>query len=266
MTNAPARTRSHALITGSTSGIGAAFAEQLAAEGYDLVLVARTAERLREQSDQLAARHGTHAHVLPADLSCNEGIAKVAAFMDTQQVDVLINNAGYGLATSVLDTPIDDLLAMSTVLVRAVQVLSWHAARRMVQRGRGGIVTVTSVAAVTTMGQYAADKAAATIMMENLAVELAGTPVTATAVVPGFVRTNFHTAMHVRGPQLPEIGWLRPEFVARVGLADARRGAVLSVPGWQYTIAAGVGRVLPRWLMRGLSGGFSAKRSKTHRR
>ncbi|MYM18766.1 SDR family NAD(P)-dependent oxidoreductase [Brevibacterium sp. 5221] len=260
-TAAPRETAPRALITGSTSGIGAAFAAQLAQEGYDLVLVARGAQRLEAQAAQLRERWGIGASAVPADLATEAGIAAVAEVIDAERIDVLVNNAGYGLASSALETPVAELAAMSTVLLRAVQVLSWHAARRMLDRGRGGIVTVTSLAALTTMGEYAADKAAATVFTESLAAELAGTPVTATAVLPGFVATQFHAAMGAQRPAFPRLAWLRPEQVAREALAAARRGAVTCVPGAQYRVLAAVAPLVPRPLVRWASAGFGFDRA-----
>ena len=250
-----------ALITGSTSGIGAAFAAQLAGERYRLVLVARSTHNLTKQAQDLSARFGVTAEVLRADLSADEGIAAVAARIDSQRIDLLINNAGYGIETSTLDTPIDDLVAMSTVLQRAPQVLSWHAVRQMRERGRGGVITVASVAAITTMGEYAAAKASATIFAESLAGDLAGTPITVTAVLPGFADTNFHSAMGAEHPDVPSIAWLTAEQVAREALRDARRGKVLSVPSRRYAAAVALSRFLPRAVIHTISREFQGTRN-----
>ena len=148
--------RPRALITGASSGLGRGYARALAGDGYDLVLVARDERRLRELSDQLGAAHAINAEVVAADLARRDGIDAVAEVIDTQQIDVLINNAGYGLRGSLLESDIAALNDQDQVLTGAVRELSLLAARRMRARGRGGIVTVSSLAAVTTMGQYAA--------------------------------------------------------------------------------------------------------------
>ena len=248
-----------ALITGATSGIGLAFARRLAREGYGVVLVARDAERLEAVAAELRGQWGVQATCLTADLSTDSGIEAVAGFIESRQVDVLINNAGFGLKTGTLTSDPADLAAMSHVINRAVQTLSAVAAKRMVECGRGGVVNVTSLAALSTMGVYAAEKAAATIFTEDLAVALRGTRVTATAVLPGFVRTEFHQRMGV-GWEMPSWLYLDPEFVVDVALRDARAGRVISIPGRKYQFVAGLARFLPRSLVRGASGGFRRTR------
>ncbi|MBM7816234.1 short-subunit dehydrogenase [Brevibacterium paucivorans] len=249
----PPRTDSppRALITGATSGIGHAFVHQLVAEGYDVIAVARTQNDL-EQLD---------AEPLPADLSTHLGITTVVHVLETRRVDVLINCAGFGVRTSTLDTPVDQLTAQSMVMNEAVRTLSWHAAKKMVARGRGGIVNVTSLAAVTTQGTYAAEKAAATIFTESLAHDLRGTPVTCTAVLPGFVSTEFHKRMGV-GREFPDCVWMEPAEVARIALRDARAGKTISVPRVGYQVLYALSQVTPRPLLRALSGGFQWKRTR----
>jgi short-subunit dehydrogenase len=253
--------RPRALITGASSGLGRGYARTLAAEGYDLVLVARNEERLRELSAQLSDSHGTRAEVVPADLSTREGIDAVREVIETEAVDVLINNAGYGLRGSLLDTELTELDDQDRVLSGAVRELSLLAAKRMDERGRGGIVNVSSLAAVTTMGQYAASKAEALVFTEALAGELQGSPVTVTAVLPGFIRTEFHDRLGVErfGPKWI---WLSVDQVVRESLRDARSGKVVSVPGRAYSLAAFVAPMVPRPLMRWGSRGFSFTRRR----
>lgn len=249
-----------ALVTGATSGIGLEFARALAADGYHLVLVARTLPRLEETADLLEDEFGVPVRVLSADLASEQGIATVVAFIGHERVDVVVNNAGYGLPYSALRSDPAELAALDRVLNVAVQQISWHAAQRMLGRGRGGIITVSSMAALTTMGAYAAAKSAAMVFTENLAGELAGTPVTATAVLPGYVHTEFHDRMRVDMSKLPSVAWVDARTVAREGLADARAGKAVSVPGLQYKIAYLIAQTAPRPLIRGVSSGFRAVR------
>jgi short-subunit dehydrogenase len=251
--------RPRALITGASSGLGRGYARALAGEGYDLVLVARDERRLRELSDQLGAAHTITAEVVAADLATRNGIDAVAEVIDTQQIDVLINNAGYGLRGSLLESDITALNDQDQVLTGAVRELSLLAARRMRARGRGGIVTVSSLAAVTTMGQYAASKASTLVFTEALAGELRNSPVTVTAVLPGFIRTEFHERLGVARPG-PGLLWLSVDQVVRESLRDARAGKVVSVPGRGYRLAGLVAPLVPRPLMRWGSNGFAFAR------
>lgn len=150
-----------ALITGSTAGIGAAFARRLAADGHNLVLVARNTERLGEQATELHDRHGIEAEVLTADLATDKGIEAVAARLADRKnpVDLLVNNAGFGNKGRYLDVSMADELKMLKVHCEAVLRLTSAATEAMRERGRGGVVNVASVAAFVPRGTYGASKA-----------------------------------------------------------------------------------------------------------
>ncbi|WP_152347095.1 SDR family NAD(P)-dependent oxidoreductase [Brevibacterium sp. CFH 10365] len=253
--------RPRALITGASSGLGSGYARTLAAEGYDLVLVARREARLEELAEQLRATQHILAEVAVADLSTRGGIDAVVEIIAAQPIDVLINNAGYGLRGTLLGTSAAELNDQDRVLTAAVRELSLAAARGMHARGRGGIVNVSSLAAVTTMGQYAASKASTLVFTEALAGELRNGPVTVTAVLPGFIRTEFHSRLGMERPG-PGLIWLDVDQVVRESLRDARAGKVVSVPGWGYRLAALVAPVVPRPLMRWGSRGFSFARTR----
>ncbi|EKU46669.1 MULTISPECIES: SDR family NAD(P)-dependent oxidoreductase [Brevibacterium] len=253
------RSRPRALVTGASAGLGRGYARALAADGFDLVLVARSAERLRQVAGEAESEFGIRAEVVPADLSNPEDIGRLVDLIGTRRIDVLINNAGYGLLEGLLDSDPADVAALDTVLQAAVRDLSLAAAAGMRERGRGGIITVSSLAALTTMGQYAASKASSLVFTEALAGELRDTPVTVTAVLPGFVHTEFHERLGARRPG-PGWIWLSVDDVVRTSLRDARRGRVVSVPGAQYRLAAGLARFLPRGLIRRGSAGFAFDR------
>jgi uncharacterized protein len=239
-----------ALVTGSTAGIGAAFARALAAEGTDLVLVARDAARLEEVAAELRDRHRVRVEALPADLTDPAGTRAVEQRLadPDRPVDLLVNNAGMGLKGLFWETDVDDQERMLALNCTAVLRLSHAALRAMVPRGRGDVITVSSVAgfAPGARGSYAATKAWATAFTESLAGQLAGTGVRASVVAPGFVHTEFHDRAGLDMARVPDRLWLDADDVAATALRDHRAGKVLSVPGAQYKMIVAATRLLPR--------------------
>ncbi|MDT0165887.1 SDR family NAD(P)-dependent oxidoreductase [Actinotalea sp. AC32] len=245
-----------ALITGASAGLGLEFAWQLATAKHDLVLVARDAERLERVAGQLRAAAGVHVEVLPADLADRAQVDRVADRLRAaeRRVGLLVNNAGYGLGQRFVGGDLATQETAFDVMVRAVMVLSHAAVGAMVPRGRGAVLNVSSVAALTTMGTYAAHKAWVRTFTEALAVELRGTGVTATALCPGLVRTEFHERAGLTRDSMPDAAWLDAEKVVATALADVRRGAVVSTPSLRYEVVSGIARMLPRSAVRALSG------------
>ncbi|GAA5156543.1 SDR family oxidoreductase [Nocardioides marinquilinus] len=234
-----------ALVTGATAGIGHAFAVHLARRGHDLVLVARDGERLARVADELSSQHGVGVETLVADLVDPDQLATVATRLaDTERpVDLLVNNAGFGLKKRFLDNPVEDEVAMLDVLVRAVLVLSHAALGAMTERGRGGIINVSSVAAFLPRGTYAAAKAWVNSFSEWAANEYRDRGVTVTSLCPGFTKTEFHERMDVRRGD--GFMWLDVDFLVAKALSDHDKGRVYSVPGAQYKTIAAITRVVP---------------------
>ncbi|WP_114853564.1 SDR family oxidoreductase [Brachybacterium sp. YJGR34] len=244
-----------ALVTGSTSGLGLEFAWQLAGTGHDLVLVSRDEDRLQAVAEQIRDVHSVTVEILPADLSDREQLERVAIRLTdpVDRVSFLVNNAGYGLRGGFLDVGIADHEKQMDTLMRAVLVLSHAAARTMVQRRRGAILNVSSLAGYTTAGPYSASKSWVTVFTESLAMELKGTGVTATALLPGFVQTEFHERAAMSMDGLPRITWLKAPYVVEQALKDTARGAVLSIPSVKYRTAGEFSRIAPRPLVRAMT-------------
>lgn len=241
-----------ALVTGGTSGIGAAYAAELAARGTDLVLVARDTERLAATAAELAEQYGVNVETLSADLSDLADTERVAERLSDPErpVDLLINNAGFGLHSTLLGDDITVHHRAIDVMIRAVFVLTNAAARAMVERGSGRIINVSSSSAYITMGHYSAIKSYVKLLSEGLAVELKGSGVKVTAVCPGWVRTEFHERAGLNSSKLPGIVWVDVEDVVRESLAANEAGKVVSVPRIGWKAATVLARIVPRAAIR----------------
>lgn len=244
----------YALITGATAGLGASFSRRLAAEGRDLILVARDAERLETFAEDLRSRYPITVEVLPADLSTEDDCRAVAARLSNEDlpVDTLINNAGSGLYQAFGKAALTAELQMLDLNVRAVLTLTHAAVGVMTGRGRGEIINISSVAGFLPRGAaatYAAGKAWVTSFTEGLALLLKGTGVQVCAICPGFTRTEFHQRASADMSSTPSLLWLDADRVVADGLADARAGKVISVPSKRYRTIVLLVKLLPRPLV-----------------
>jgi short-subunit dehydrogenase len=250
-----------ALVTGGTSGIGAAFARAIAARGDDLVLVARSADRLEEMATELRST-GRSVEIIQADLSDRDAVDRVAARLADQDrpIDLLVNNAGFGVHTALTDPDVAAHDRAFDVMCRAVLVLSGAAARSMRTRGRGRIINVSSIAGFIALGNYSAIKAWVTSFSEGLAVELSGSGVGVTALCPGWVHTEFHQRAGIRSSSIPNSLWLDAESLVRACLRDADKGRVISIPTARYRVLSWFARHLPRSTIRAISASISSSR------
>jgi uncharacterized protein len=239
--------RPTALVTGPTSGIGLRFAHQLAAKGYDLVLVSRDQGRLDAVADELREGYGGTVDVLPADLGDRSSLARVEARLADQDrpVDLLVNNAGFGLKHGFLDNSVEDEQAMLDVLVTAVLRLTHAAIRPMVARGHGAIINVSSLAGFLPRGTYSAAKAYVTSLSRWADLTYRDRGVRVMALLPGFTKTEFHERMDVSRGSAPSWMWLDADRLVRDALADLDSGKQVSIPSKRYQALAALARYTP---------------------
>ena len=243
-----------AVVTGASAGIGAAYARRLAAEGFDLVLVARRRDRLEALASELRSRHGVEVEVLPANLTKDAELKAVEdRIARAENLEFLLNNAGFGAGGWFYKTPVDSHDAMHRLHVMATLRLSHAALRRMTARGRGAVVNVSSVAAfVTRPGttSYYATKAWINCFTEGLYLELktARSPVRVQALCPGYTLTEFHDVMGFDRKLVPASLWMTAEDVVAASLRGLARGRLIVVPGWRYKFFVCLLRLMPMFL------------------
>jgi len=241
-----------ALVTGATSGIGAAYAKLLAKEKYDLVLVARDLPRLNTYAKELNKTYKIKVETLQADLTKPAQLSKVEKRLSskTKPIEVLINNAGFGIKQSFADSEIKKEQELLDVLVTAPMRLTHVALPQMLQRDSGVIVNVSSVASWIAGGTYSAAKSYLTVFSEYLNTELKRTNIKVSALCPGFTRTEFHQRGKMRMTGLPNFMWLSSDQVVAKSWKDAKVGKAICIPGWQYLILSTIARIAPRPIVR----------------
>lgn len=250
-----------ALVTGASAGIGEEFCRQLAAREYNLVLVARRADRLHALAEELRQRHGTASLVLPADLSDDGAPADIAERLRKEEIAVefLVNNAGYGVPGRLVDVPWPRHEQFVQVMVTAVCELCWLLLPGMQALGRGHIVNVASVAGLVPGSEghtlYGASKSFLVRFTESLALEARHHGVHVSALCPGFTYSEFHdvTGTREQVSRLPGYMWLQAEEVVRYGIEAVLRSPprVVAIPGRFYRLLvrlAGASPALGRYL------------------
>ena len=251
--------RRTALVTGASSGIGAVYARRLGAQGYDLILVARREERLKELAEELERSHGVEAEVLAADLSEEAGLRKVEErIARAGNLEFLVNNAGFGTRGLFFRAGTEEQDRMHRLHVLATVRLSHAALPGMVARGKGNVVNVSSVAGFGQSpgnASYCATKAWMNSFTEGLYLDLAAarSPVKVQAICPGYTLTEFHQAMGIGRDHVPAAWWTSAEDVVDASLRGLARGKPVVVPGWRYKFYVCILKVLPGFVIRSLA-------------
>jgi len=245
-----------AVVTGASSGIGAAFAQELAGSGYDLILVARRRERLDELANALAETEAVNVETMVADLTRDSDVNCVAERLRAEErLEMLVNNAGFGTTGFFFEADPQGQENMHRLHVLATVILARAALGPMVRRDRGAIINVSSVAAFIPSGanvSYNSTKAWMNIFTESINLELRAisSRVRVQALCPGFTVTEFHQKLGIdRNRIFPNSGfWMPAGKVVRDSLAALKKGDWLVVPGWRYKLLVFGLRHLPRFV------------------
>jgi short-subunit dehydrogenase len=241
-----------ALVTGATAGIGESFTRLLAAKGFNLVLVARDEARLHERAAGLKENFGAESVVIVADLATEAGCTKVEDYIRANEIEVLINNAGFGINKAFTMSDLAKEEEVLKVLVRTPMRLMHVVLPAMKERNSGMIINVSSVAGYIAGGAYSASKAYLTVLSESLSTELSATNIKVSALCPGFTRTEFHQRGRMKMAGLPNFMWLNSDVLVAKAWKDAISGKPVSIPGWQYKALIGLISLLPRAIVRRL--------------
>ncbi len=241
-----------ALVTGATAGIGESFTRLLAAKGFNLVLVARDETRLHERAAGLKENFGAESVVIVADLATEAGCAKVEDYIRANEIEVLINNAGFGINKAFTMSDLAKEEEVLKVLVRTPMRLMHVALPAMKERNSGVVINVSSVASFIAGGAYSAAKAYLTVLSESLSTELSATSIKVSALCPGFTRTEFHQRGRMKMAGLPNFMWLNSDVLVAKAWKDSVSGKPISIPGWQYKVLIGLISVVPRTVVRRL--------------
>jgi len=241
-----------AMITGASAGLGEEFARRLARLSTDLVLVARSAETLDALAKELRAAHGVAIEVIAADLTVEDDVDAVADRLRdaTDPIDLLVNNAGFGLPLHFATNDVEDEVQHLRIHVEAPLRLTHAALQTM--RGRGGrIINVASVAAFIPRSTYAASKSWLVSFSQWANAEYAKDRVSVTALCPGFTHTNFHERMGLPPGEegISAWMWLDARAVVKTALRDASLSKAVSIPSWRYRILVALSHLVPSSLL-----------------
>lgn len=242
-----------ALITGASSGIGLAFAERLARDGYDVIVVARRKERLDELAHLLRGAHHVEVEVLASDLTKSAPLRRVEEHAAAAGLDLLVNNAGFGNAGAFADLDVDAEEEEIRLNVLALVRLTHAVLPGMIKRKSGNVINVSSMAGFQPgpyMATYGATKAYVTSFTEALAEELRGTGVHVQALCPGFTRTEFQDRGGIDSSKVPQMAWMTAESVVDASLAALRSRQLICVPGFGNQMLTGATSFIPRAIVR----------------
>jgi len=239
------------MITGATAGIGLAFARSLAAAGHDLVLNARDAQRLEQVAADLRSASRIDVEILAADLSDRAQCLAVEVRLSdpSRPIEILINNAGFGINSTFLESEASRQAEMINTMIMAPMHLTHSVGLKMKERSKGFIINISSVAGFMAGSTYCAAKSWLNVFTESIHEEYNQNGVNVHAICPGFTRTDFHKRCNQDVSGVPDFFWLTSDYVARKAWEQVLKGKTMSVPTVHYKLLVAVHQFAPRWLV-----------------
>jgi short-subunit dehydrogenase len=260
-----------ALITGATSGLGLAYAKEYAKKGYNLIITGRREDKIKKNAGNLENTYNVKVKTVIVDLAYEEEVNLLLNEIRNDEIEVLVNNAGFGLKPVFLEVPKEDMDRIMFLQMNAVVILTQNILMQMLPRHRGTIINISSDGAFAVMPRnvlYSSTKLFILNFTEGLHMELTDSNIKVQVVCPGFIDSNFHESagMNVIKKKKGFMKFMAPEEVVDLAMKDLRKGKVVSIPGADTKIVQMVSRFLPRKLFYKIIISFTAKRiKKLHR-
>ncbi|MDP4093924.1 MAG: SDR family oxidoreductase [Bacillota bacterium] len=254
-----------AVITGATSGIGAAYASKFAQQGYDLIITGRRKEKIEATATQIRQKYNVNVDVILTELSETEEIKNLTDFMKEKEIGVLVNNAGFGANSLYQTSDLTIMEQLAKVNVIAPMELIHAVLPGMVVRGKGTIINISSESVYMIIPKnavYTAAKSFLKSFTEGLHLDLMGTGVKVMAVCPGLTHTDFHEKMGMeksRQINKGQIKWMSPEEVVDISLRDMKKGKVVCIPGNHTKMLTHLLNMMPRRIYYKFMYNFSCK-------
>lgn len=255
-----------AVITGATSGLGAAYARHFAKEGYSLIITGRRKEKIEAVAQEIRERYGVTVEIVLAELSQDQGLQSVVDTLAGRPVDILVNNAGFGVVSYYQQTERGPLLQMAKVNVLAPIILIHAVLPGMIERKSGTVINIASEGAFIVIPKnavYAGAKAFLKTFTEGLSLDLYGTGVRVMAVCPGLIHTDFHEKLGMPKSRQKNHGiihWMEPEEVVALSIKDLYKGKTVSIPGFHTKLLIAVSSILPKKLYYKVMRSFGDKK------
>ena len=252
-----------AVITGATSGLGLAYAERMASDGYDLIITGRREEIIKANAERLKREYGCEVEICIADLSNETGLEKLINIVDDRNISVLVNNAGFGLKTEFIDTSLSDIERLLYLQILTVTKLTYVILNGMKERNRGTIINISSDGTFAVMPKnvvYSSSKLYIINFTEGLHMELADYDIRVQAVCPGFIDSDFHdrAGMAVDKSRKGIFGFNSPGDIVNIAMEDLRKNAVVCVPDKGAKLVRSIGKYMPRKIFYRFAVRFSA--------
>lgn len=254
-----------ALVTGATSGLGLAYAKEYASKGYNLIITGRKEDKIRGNAEDIAKKYKVDVKIIIVDLSNEEGLNQLLCDIKEDEIEVLVNNAGFGLKPEFANTPIEDLNQLMFLQINMVTILTRSILKNMIENNNGTIINISSDGAFAIMPHnvlYSSSKLFIINLTQGIYMELVGTKIKVQVVCPGFMDTDFHknAGMNIVKKKKGFMSFMQPEKVVELAMKDLKKGKVVSLPGMEPKMIRLFVKLMPQATYYKMGVNFANKR------